>query len=307
MTMLRSAAGMTIAAIVFLGGLVAYGGLYTVQETEQALVLMLGEPRRVVKEPGLHFKVPLIENVELMEARILDFDAPKEEIIASDKKRLVVDTYTRYRIVDPLQFFRSINNETLARQRLAVVINSSMRRTLASVELQSVLSGERRDLMRHIRDSVNSEALKLGLEIVDVRIKRADLPAENSQAIFRRMQVERERDAKEARARGAEEAQKIQADADRQKVVLLADARRKSQILRGEGDALRNEIYAKAYGTDPEFFRFYRSMQAYRKALNADDTTLVLSPDSEFFRYFGDLDGGLRESAPNPNGDGVRR
>jgi membrane protease subunit HflC len=307
MTMLRSAAGMTIAAIVFLGGLVAYGGLYTVQETEQALVLMLGEPRRVVKEPGLHFKVPLIENVELMEARILDFDAPKEEIIASDKKRLVVDTYTRYRIVDPLQFFRSINNETLARQRLAVVINSSMRRTLASVELQSVLSGERRDLMRHIRDSVNSEALKLGLEIVDVRIKRADLPAENSQAIFRRMQVERERDAKEARARGAEEAQKIQADADRQKVVLLADARRKSQILRGEGDALRNEIYAKAYGTDPEFFRFYRSMQAYRKALNADDTTLVLSPDSEFFRYFGDLDGRLRESAPNPNGDGVRR
>jgi membrane protease subunit HflC len=282
---------VVLAGIVALIGVIAYGSVYTVQETEQALVLMLGDPRRVVQEPGLHYKWPLVENVVMMEDRILDFDAPKEEMIASDKKRLVVDAYTRYRILDPLRFYQTVNDERLARQRLSAIINSSVRRVLATVELQSVLSGERRALMNTIREFVNIEAQKIGIVIVDVRIKRADLPEDNSQAIYKRMQAERERDAKEARARGAEEAQKIRADSDRQKVVLLADARKKSQILRGEGDALRNDIYAKAYTTDPEFFRFYRSLQAYRKALNAEDTTLVLSPDSEFFRYFGDLMG----------------
>ncbi len=278
--------GLAIAIAVL--GIIGYGSVFTVQETEQALVLRLGEPRRVVKDAGLHYKLPLIENVILMEKRILDYDPPQEEIIASDKKRLVVDAYTRYRISDPLQFYRTVNNEIMAGQRLAVIINSSVRRVLATVELQSVLSGERRELMHQIREAVNTETQKIGITIVDVRIKRADLPEENSLAVFRRMQAERERDAKEARARGAEEGQKIQADADRQKTVLLAEARKLSEILRGEGDATRNRIYAKAFQTDPEFFRFYRSLEAYRKAMSANDTTLVLSPDSDFFRYFGD-------------------
>jgi membrane protease subunit HflC len=288
---------IVIAIILVVLGFLAYGSLYTVQETEQALVLMLGEPRRVVKEAGLHFKIPLVENVEIMEKRILDFDPPHEEIIASDKKRLVVDAYTRYRIEDPLVFYRTVNNEQFARQRLSAIINSSIRRVLATVELISILSGERRDLMRQISEAVNSEAEKIGIEIVDVRIKRTDLPEENSNAIYRRMQAEREREAKEKRAQGAEASQKIQADADRQKTVLLAEARKLAEILRGEGDATRNRIYAEAYSVDPEFFRFYRSLEAYRKAMDATDTTLVLSPDSDFFRYFGDLSGGVGRQA----------
>jgi modulator of FtsH protease HflC len=291
---------LALALIIAVVGIVGYGSIFTVQQTEQALVLQLGEPREVVTEPGLHFKKPLIENVEYLEKRILDFDAPKEEIIASDKKRLVVDTYARYRISDPLQFFKSVNNEIRARQRLSVIINSSVRRVLATVELQAVLSGERRSLMHSIRQAVNVDAQRIGIDIVDVRIKRADLPEENSQAIYKRMEAERQRDAKEARARGAEEAQKIRADADRQKVVLLADARKKSEILRGEGDATRNQIYAKAYQSDPDFFRFYRSLEAYRKSLKADDTTLVLSPDSDFFRYFGDAMGRKDKATAKP-------
>ena len=288
---------VVIAIILVVLGFLAYGSLYTVQETEQALVLMLGEPRRVVKEAGLHFKIPLVENVEIMEKRILDFDPPHEEIIASDKKRIVVDAYTRYRIEDPLVFYRTVNNEQIARQRLSVIINSSIRRVLATVELNTILSGERRELMRQISVAVNDEAKKIGIEIVDVRIKRTDLPEENSNAIYRRMQAEREREAKEKRAQGAEASQKIQADADRQKTVLLAEARKLAEILRGEGDATRNRIYAEAYSVDPEFFRFYRSLQAYRKAMDATDTTLVLSPDSDFFRYFGDLSGGVGRQA----------
>ena len=287
--------GLAIAIAVL--GVIGYGSLFSVQETEQALVLRLGEPRRVIKEAGLHFKMPLIENIEMMEKRILDYDPPQEEVIASDKKRLVVDAYTRYRISDPLQFYRTVNNEIMAGQRLAVIINSSVRRVLATVELQSVLSGERRELMLRIREAVNSEAEKIGISIVDVRIKRADLPEENSLAVFRRMQAERERDAKEARAQGAEQSQKIKADADRQKTVLLAEARKLSEILRGAGDAIRNRIYAKAFSTDPEFFRFYRSLEAYRKSMNSDDTTLVLSPDSDFFRYFGDQMGKSKRPA----------
>ncbi len=288
---------VVIAIILVVLGFLAYGSLYTVQETEQALVLLLGEPRRVIKEAGLHFKIPVLENVEVMEKRILDFDPPHEEIIASDKKRLVVDAYTRYRIEDPLVFYRTVNNEQFARQRLSVIINSSIRRVLATVELNTILSGERRELMRQISVAVNDEAKKIGIEIVDVRIKRTDLPEENSNAIYRRMQAEREREATEKRAQGAEESQKIQADADRQKTVLLAEARTLAEILRGEGDATRNRIYAEAYSVDPEFFRFYRSLEAYRKAMDATDTTLVLSPDSDFFRYFGSLSGGARNSA----------
>jgi len=285
-----------LAIVLVILGVIAYGSVFTIQETEQGLVLMLGEPRRVVKDAGLHFKLPIVENVEIMEKRILDYDPPQEEVIASDKKRLVVDAYTRYRIADPLVFYRTVNNEVLARQRLAVIVNSTIRRVLARVEIQDVLSGVRRDLMQQISAGVNSEAEKIGIDIVDVRIKRTDLPEENSNAIYRRMQAERERDAKERRAIGAEEAQKIRADADRQKTVLLAEARKRAEILRGEGDAIRNRIYAQAFQVDPEFFRFYRSLQAYRKAMDPTDTTLVLSPDSDFFHYFVDFSGGIRRA-----------
>jgi membrane protease subunit HflC len=284
--MKRNALTILAVAVVALG-LVAWSALYTVSETQQALVLQFGEPIEVVKEPGLHVKVPFIQNVEFMDDRILDFDAPKEEVIASDKKRIVVDAFARYEIAEPLVFFRTVNNEANARTRLATVINSSLRRVLARIELLTLLSGARLDLMRQITELVNEEAVKFGVNVVDVRIKRADLPEENSQAVYRRMQAERERDAREARARGAEEAQKIRADADRQKTVLLAEARKQADILRGEGDGIRNRIYAEAFQQDPEFFGFYRTMQAYRSSLGEANTSMVLSPDSDFFRYFG--------------------
>ena len=282
------------AGLLVLLGIIGWGSIFTVSETEQAIVLMFGKPQRQITSPGLKFKVPLAENVVYVERRILDFDAPKEEVIASDKKRIVVDAYSRYRIIDPLQFYTRVGTENGARTRLATIINSTLRSVMAAVELQTVLSGERRELMRRITDSVNTEANKFGIEIIDVRIKRADLPEANSNAIYRRMNAEREREAKEFRARGAEESQKIKADADRQKAVMLAEAGRKAEILRGEGDAKRNRIYAEAYQKDPEFFSFYRSMEAYRKAMNASDTTLVLSPDSDFFRYFGNMAGATK-------------
>lgn len=281
--------GVGIAAIV--AAIIAYSSIFTVTETEQALLLQLGEPIRVVKEPGLNFKLPLIQNVITMEKRILDFEPPRAELIASDKKRLVVDVYARYRIDDPLRFYQAVGTEAAVRSRLSDVINSSLRKVLGRVELSTVLSSERSELMRSITDDVNIEGTKLGVKIVDVRIKRADLPDANSQAVFRRMQAEREREAREARARGAEEAQKVRADADRQRTVLLADARRQSEILRGEGDGTRNRIYSDAFQKDAEFFSFYRSMQAYRTALSGQDTTLVLSPNSDFFRYFGSISG----------------
>lgn len=292
-----------LAAVVVVLGLVAWSALYTVHESQQALVLQFGEPIAQVKEPGLHVKTPFVQNVVYLDKRVLDFDAPKEEIIAADKKRIVVDAIARYEISDPLVFYRTVNNEAMARQRLAAVINSSLRRVLATVELQTLLSGARLELMREITQLVNDETSKFGANVIDVRIKRADLPEENSQAIYRRMQAERERDAREARARGAEEAQKIRADADRQRTVLLAEARRQADILRGEGDAVRNRIYAEAFQQDEEFFGFYRTMQAYRIALGEATTSMVLSPDGEFFRYFG---AERVEGAPPPGADGAR-
>lgn len=279
-----------LGAILGVFGIVAYTSIYTVHETQQSLLLQFGEPIDIVQEPGIQFKLPW-QNVVLLEKRILDLDAPAEEVIASDKKRIVVDSYARFRIEDPLRYFQTVNNEDVARSRLSNIINSNLRKALGTVELQFVLSGERGDLMRRISDDVNVEAGKLGIRIIDVRIKRADLPEANSQAVFRRMQAERERDAREARARGAEQAQKIRAEADRQRTVLLAEARKQSEILRGEGDGRRNRIFADAFSRDPEFFSFYRTMQAYGRSLNADDTSLVLSPDSDFFRYFNNIGG----------------
>ena len=205
----------------------------------------------------------------------------------------MVDAFTRYRIVNPLLFFQTVNNEAVVRTRLAAIINASIRQALGNVRLNDIISGERAALMAQIRDIVNSEADDFGIEIIDVRIKRADLPEQNSEAVFRRMQTEREREAKELRAQGAEEAQKVRAVADRDKVIIIAEAKKTAQITRGEGDSEAVRIFADAFGRDIEFFSFYRSMEAYRNSLGSDDTTMVLSPDSEFFRYFGNISGKL--------------
>ena len=284
--------GLTILGIVVLiVGVVAFSSLYTVHQTEQALVLQFGDPKRVVKEPGLKVKLPFVQNVVTFDKRILAYDAPAEEMIAADQKRLVVDAFARFRIVDPLKFFQSVGNERVARSRLAAIINSSLRRVLGEVPLANVLTVERTELMAKILLLVNQESQPLGINVIDVRIKRADLPEANSQAIYARMRSEREREAREFRAQGAEVSQRIRSRADREKTVLLAEAGKQAQILRGEGDARRNRIFAEAFNQDPEFFAFYRSMQAYREALGGEDTTMVLSPDSEFFRFFRNLSG----------------
>jgi len=283
-----------IAGVVLLGLLIVlgFGSVFTVHQAQQALVVQLGDPRRVESEPGLKFKIPFLQSVIYLDKRILAVDSAKQEVIAADQKRLVVDTFARYRIINPLRFYQTVFNETTARDRLSSIIESSTRRILGNVPLSTVVSGDRGDLMRQIRDLVNAEAVGFGIDIVDVRIRRADLPQENNDAIYRRMQTERDREAKELRAQGAEEAQRIRASADRERTVLLAEARKQSDILRGEGEAEKNRIFAEAYNRDPDFFAFYRSLQAYREALHGTDTTMVLSPDSEFFRYFGDLYGG---------------
>ena len=286
----------TLAIIILvIAGAFGLTSVFVVQQTRQALIMAFGEPRYVVTEPGLHFKLPWpFQNVYYMEKRILALDAPPEEVIASDQKRLVVDSFARFRILDPLKFYQTVGNETLARSRLGAVISSNLRQVLASEKFSTVLSGERAALMRRISDGVNREAQAFGIEIVDVRIKRADLPQANSEAIYRRMQTEREREAKEFRAQGAEVAQRIKSRADRERTVLLAESEKQAQILRGEGDGKAVKIFADAFGKDIDFFEFYRSMQAYQAALDKNDTTMVLSPDSDFFKFFGKVRGGKK-------------
>ena len=284
--------GVIAAAALFL----VWNSVFTVPQWKQALVLQFGKPVQVITDPGLHFKLPIVQDVALFDRRVLEFDAPTEEIIASDQKRLVVDAFTRYRIVNPLKFFQTVNNEAVVRTRLAAIINASIRQALGNVPLQDIISGERAALMSQIRDIVNGEADDFGIDVIDVRIKRADLPEENSEAVFRRMQTEREREAKELRAEGAEEAQKVRAIADRKRVILIAEAKKTAQITRGQGDSEAVRIFADAFGKDVEFFAFYRSMEAYREALGSEDTTMVLSPDSEFFTYFGSITQGLKDS-----------
>ncbi|MGB1087742.1 MAG: protease modulator HflC [Alphaproteobacteria bacterium] len=280
-----------LGALAFLGYLLVQSSFFVVHQTQQALVLQFGNPVRVVQEPGLNVKIPLIQDVELQERRILNFDAPAEEIVAGDQRRLVVDAFARWRITDPLQFYQAVRTEAVALQRLETLIDASLRESVGGRKSDDVVSGARSEMMQAIAESVNVKATDYGIEIVDVRLRRVDLPQSNSEAIYRRMQAEREREVREARAEGAEDAQRARADADRQVTVLLAEAEKTSQILRGEGDQERNRIFAEAYGKDKEFFDFYRSMQAYREALSKDGTSMVLSPDSEFFRFFGDEKG----------------
>ena len=274
--------------IAVIGALVFFS-VFIVKEVNQAIVLQFGDPKKIILEPGLNFKIPFIQNVVFLDKRILNLDTPPEEVIASDQKRLIVDAFARFKIVDPLKFYISVGNERVARSRLSTIINSRIRNVLGQQRLQTLLSEDRTKQMSLIQDGVNNEAENFGIKIVDVRIKRADLPQANSDAIFRRMQTEREREAKEFRAKGAEMAITITSTADKEVTVILADAEKQSEIMKGQGDGLRNKIFADAFGRDPEFFAFYRAMQAYEKALIGGDTSLILSPDSEFFKFFGNI------------------
>ena len=266
---------------------ISYTTMFTVNEIQQAIILQFGDPKRVIQKAGLNFKIPFVQNVVLLDKRILNLDTPSEEIIASDQKRLIVDAFARFKIKDPLKFYISVGNERVARSRLSTIINSRIRGVLGTQELATLLSTDRTKQMAIIQKDVNKEAKSFGIKIIDVRIKRADLPPANSDAIYKRMQTEREREAKEFRAEGAEIAQKIRSTADKDVTVLLANANKKSEIMKGEGDGLRNKIFADAFGKDPQFFSFYRAMQAYETALIGGETSMVLSPDSEFFKFFG--------------------
>ncbi|HEY5380119.1 MAG TPA: protease modulator HflC [Pseudolabrys sp.] len=274
--------GILVVAVL----IVAYASLFEVYQTQQTLVVRLGQVVHVVNEPGLHVKVPFIDAVIPIDKRILDLEAPSQEVIASDQKRLVVDAFARYRITDPLRFFQTLGSKTSADSQLAILLNSALRRVLGEATFIQVVRDERAGLMARIRDLINHEAAGYGIEVVDARIRRADLPDQNSQAVYQRMQTARQREAAEYRAQGSQQAQEIRSKADREVTVLVADATSKSEQIRGQGDATRNEIFAKAYNQDPDFFNFYRSMQAYENGLKANDTRLVLKPDSNFFRYF---------------------
>ena len=280
-----------IAVALVVAGIFAMSSLFIVEQTEEALVLRLGEVRDVIPNPGLKMKLPFIENVIFYDNRLLDFEPPPEEVIVSDQKRLVVDTYTRYRITNPLLFYQTVNSEAAVRARLSAMVNGSLRRVLGNVTLSALLSHQRSAIMGQIRDEVTAQGKSFGIDVVDVRIRRADLPEENSQAIFARMQSEREQQARQYRGEGAEAAQTVRANAERERTVILAEAQRDAQRVRGDGDAESIRVYAGAFGQDKEFFAFYRSMQAYREALTGRSTSFVLTPDSGFFRFFQKSDG----------------
>ncbi|MBV6632077.1 MAG: protease modulator HflC [Alphaproteobacteria bacterium] len=289
---------VTVGVIAAIAASVIYTAAFTVTEREQALVLQFGEHKRTIQDPGLHFKIPFIQNVVYYEDRILDLDPPVEPVLLADQKRLLIDTFARYRIEDPLTFFQAVTFEQNAQQRLNNFVNGALRSTLGNATLVDLLSEERVEMMTQIKDRVQDEARDLGIEIVDVRIRRADLPEETSEAIYQRMRSEREREAAEFRAQGEELSQQIRSRADREVTVIEAEAQRDAEITRGEGDQTAIRIYADAFDKDPEFYAFYRSLEAYRKALSDSSTTLLLSPDSDFFKFFGDIDGGL-EGLPN--------
>jgi membrane protease subunit HflC len=276
-----------LVPFVIVLAVVAYQSVFVVQEINQAIVLQFGDPKKIITKPGLNFKIPFIQNVVYLDRRVLNLDNPPEEVIAADQKRLIVDAFARFKIVDPLKFYISVGNEMVARSRLATIINSRIRSVLGTQQLATLLSVDRAKHMATIQNDVNTEAKNFGITIVDVRIKRADLPQANSEAIYKRMQTEREREAKEFRAQGAEMAAKITSTADKEVTVILANANKQSEIMKGEGDGKRNEIFANAFGQDPDFFSFYRAMQSYEKALMGGDTSLILSPDSDFFKFFG--------------------
>lgn len=309
-----SGVGAVVLVVVLL---LAYGALFTVPQGMQALVLQLGKPVQSITQPcegdppgaspaqshcaGLYRKWPLIENVVYINARILDLENPSQEIIASDQKRLVVDAFARYRIRDPLRFYQTVGSIDVANGQLSTLLNSALRRVLGEATLTHVVRDERPQLMSKVREQLDTEAKQFGISVIDVRIRRADLPEQNSQAVYQRMQTERQREAAEFRAQGKQRAQEIRSRAEREATVLVAEATSKGEQLRGEGDAERNRIFADAYGQDPKFFGFYRSMQAYETGLRQNDTRLVIKPDSDFFRYFNDPNGKANEGASDGN------
>ena len=272
-------------------GVIASSSLFIVEQTQQAIVLFFGKPQKTIQDPGLYFKIPFGEEVVYYDKRVLDLDPPKERMILADQKRLDVDSYARYRIIDPLLFYQTTRRVSEVPGKLSPIINSSLRRVLGNETLLEILSGKRATIMVDIQKAVNDAVMRFGMEIVEVRVRRADYPDETRSNIENRMKSEREREAKEFRARGFEMAEGIRADAGKQKIVILAEAQKKAETLRGEGDGLAIKIYADAFGQDPEFFAFYRSMQAYKKSMDSQDTTMVLSPNSDFFRFFGDMSG----------------
>ncbi len=281
--------GIALIGLIVMG---LYGALFTVNQTQQALVLQFGEPKRTIQKPGLAFKMPFIQDVVYYEKRVLSLiPQDAEEVILSDQKRLQVDAYARYQISDPLLFYQTVRNELGARGRLEAIIDSSVRRALGRETLASILTGQRNDITRSIGDEVNASVASLGIKIIDVRLRRADYPEATSQNIFNRMKSEREREAKEFRATGEEEAQKIRADAEKTRTVIISEAQRTAQETRGAGDAEAIRTYAESFGQDAEFFSFYRSMEAYRNAMGKDGTSMVLSPSSSFFRFFKDMNG----------------
>ena len=275
--------GIVIIAIIIL-----FNALFIVRQTQQTLILQFGDPIRIIQKPGLNIKIPLIQTAIYYDVRILEFDAEVEEVILSDQKRLLVDAFIRYKIVDPLKFYQAVGNENGFKARVTGLLSGSLRRVMGGDPLEVVLSQDRSSLMEKIQEGINLEAVNFGVSIVDVRIKRADLPKANSEAIFGRMRAEREKEARQFRAEGAEESQKIKAKAEKNKVIIVAEAKKKSQIIKGLGDEEAVRIYANAFNKDKEFFAFYRSMEAYKQAFleGEDDPTLILSPDSDFFKYF---------------------
>ena len=270
---------------------VGYSSVFTVDQTEQALVVRFGKPVDVYSDPGLHFKAPFIDTVIPIDKRILDLENPSQEVIASDQKRLVVDAFARYRIEKPLRFYQSIGSIQAANIQLTTILNASLRRVLGEVTFIQVVRDEREALMNRIRDQVDKEADAYGIQVVDVRIRRADLPEQNSQAVYQRMQTERQREAAEFRAQGGQKAQEIRSNADREATVIVAEANSTAEQTRGEGDGERNRLFAEAYGKDPDFFAFYRSMTAYENGLKSADTRFLLRPDSEFFKFFANPSG----------------
>ncbi len=288
-----------VGILVAVLALLVYASAFVVSPREQALVLQFGEVRRAITEPGLYVKIPIIQNVVLLDKRVLDLDVPPQELIVSDQKRLVVDAFAQYRIANPVLFYQTVNNVYEGSSRLATFLQSSMRAILAEATFSQVVRDDRTQLMQRIRAEVQRRAQGIGVDVVDVRIRRADLPEANSQAIFRRMQTERQREATEIRAQGSEDAQRITAQADRSRQGIVAEANREAEQIRGLGDGERSGIFADAYTRAPEFFAFYRSMQAYEAGLKGGNTKLVISPDSSFFDYFNSPTG-RAPAAPAP-------
>jgi len=283
--------GIVALILLFVAAITAYSSFFTVQQTEQALVVRLGRPVDIATEPGLHVKAPFIDTVIPIDRRILDLENPSQEVIASDQKRLVVDAFARYRIKDALRFYQSVGSIQAANLQLTTLLNAALRRVLGEVTFIQVVRDEREALMGRIRDQLDHEADGYGIQVVDVRIRRADLPEQNSQAVYQRMQTERQREAAEFRAQGGQKAQEIRANADREATVIVAEANSKAEQIRGEGDAERNRLFAEAYSKDPDFFAFYRSMTAYETGLKGSDTRFLLTPESDFFRFFGSAAG----------------